>query len=485
MELPDYKDIAVGVAGERGTLSLERPEKLNALSPRTLRELARAAVSLNEQPGLKVVVVGGKGRAFSAGADASAFAGSGASDANGPARDDADAGRLMADAMERIDAVTIAAIQGHCVGGGLVLAGTCDLRIAARGTTFSIPEIDLGIPLAWGGIPRLVRDIGPALTKELVMTCRPFGAEEALAAGFLNRVVPADELDVVVEELAATLASKPRLALLSTKRHVDAVTQEMVGTARSWSDADGLMAGLADPEGNESALRYLGRLSGERDSRGGARRWRLNAVVALHLGCRTVSTSTEPHRRGPRVLHTTGSVTEGIYGLILATSVIAVSREYESSNAGLIGVTVLVTGIVFWLAHVYARVLARSMEHRRMLKRPEIREVLRHDWPLVEVTMPLVLVLALGADRDHPGQRSDPRGDDPRARRARCRRRLRSADGRCTGARGDPLRRDRGRPRRRHRPAQGPRPLAAKAQPGPPARRRPLRGRSTPPRSRA
>jgi hypothetical protein len=75
----------------------------------------------------------------------------------------------------------------------------------------------------------------------------------------------------------------------------------------------------------------------------------------------------------PHVVRTTGSVTEAIYGLILATSVIAVSREYDSSNAGLIGVTVLVTGVVFWSS------------------------VLRHDWPLVEVTVPLVLILALGA----------------------------------------------------------------------------------------
>ena len=77
------------------------------------------------------------------------------------------------------------------------------------------------------------------------MTCRPFGAEEARAAGFLNRVVPAAELDSSVEELAVSLAEKPRLALLATKRHVDAVTEGMVGTARSWADADGLLAGLA------------------------------------------------------------------------------------------------------------------------------------------------------------------------------------------------------------------------------------------------
>jgi hypothetical protein len=99
----------------------------------------------------------------------------------------------------------------------------------------------------------------------------------------------------------------------------------------------------------------------------------------------------------PAVARTTGSVSEAIYGLILATSVIAVSREYDSSHAGRVSVTVLVTGAVFWLAHVYARVLAGSITRRRMLNRSEVREALRHDWPLVEVTVPLVLILALGA----------------------------------------------------------------------------------------
>jgi hypothetical protein len=100
--------------------------------------------------------------------------------------------------------------------------------------------------------------------------------------------------------------------------------------------------------------------------------------------------------RPPHVVRTTGSLTEAIYGLILATSVIAVSREYDSSNSGRVGVTVLVTGVVFWLAHVYARVLARSISRHQMANRSEVREALRHDWPLVEITVPLVLILALG-----------------------------------------------------------------------------------------
>jgi hypothetical protein len=108
-------------------------------------------------------------------------------------------------------------------------------------------------------------------------------------------------------------------------------------------------------------------------------------------------TATDRQRRRPHVARTSGSVTEAIYGLILATSVIAISREYDASNAGLIAATVLITGVVFWLAHVYARVLAGAITRQRRPQGAEVREAIRHDWPLVEVTVPLVLILALGA----------------------------------------------------------------------------------------
>jgi enoyl-CoA hydratase/carnithine racemase len=261
MSEPAFEEIEVTVAGPRGELLLNRPEKLNPLSPRCLRELAEAATWFDAHPDLKVVVVAGRGPSFSAGADLAAFSESSPRDVWAD-RLGTDAGRQMADALERMRAVTIAKIRGHCVGGGVVLAGVCDLRVAASGARFSIPEVDLGIPLAWGGIPRLVREIGPALTKELVMTCRPFDATEALDVGFLNRVVPDDELDESVEALAASLAVKPKLALLATKRHANAAADELAGVGHSWSDADGLLAALADPESRESAERYLARIKG-------------------------------------------------------------------------------------------------------------------------------------------------------------------------------------------------------------------------------
>src|SRR3954447_3640130 len=252
----EFDTIEVSVDGPRGELVLARPEKLNPLSSHTLHEIEAAARWFDGHDDLKVVVVSGRGRAFSAGADLSSFGGGEV--ARAP-RDDADSGWRMARAMDELRAVAVAKVHGWCVGGGLVLAGVCDLRVAGRSARFSIPEVELGIPLAWGGIPRLVREIGPALTKELVMTCREFGPDEALAAGFLNRVVDDDELDGAVDELVGTLVRMPKLALLATKAHTNAVTEAMVSTGRSWSDADGLLAGLRDQEGRESARRYLER----------------------------------------------------------------------------------------------------------------------------------------------------------------------------------------------------------------------------------
>ncbi|HAZ35279.1 MAG TPA: enoyl-CoA hydratase/isomerase family protein [Acidimicrobiaceae bacterium] len=263
---PDFQTIKVTCDGRRGTLTLNRPDRLNALSNELMAEVAEAASWFDHQSNLRVVVVSGEGRAFSAGFDLSVFGDDGPSPAGG--RVPADTGRLMADALERTSPVLIAALHGHVVGGGLVVAAACDLRIATDDVSFSIPEVDLGIPLAWGGIPRLVREIGPALTKELVMTCRPFGAEEAMAAGFLNRIVPADDLDTAVDELAEAVASRPRAAVLATKRHVNAVTDQMVGTGRSWSDADGLTAALRDPEGRASREAYLERMQARKKDRG-------------------------------------------------------------------------------------------------------------------------------------------------------------------------------------------------------------------------
>lgn len=248
-----------GGGGGIGRLELDRPDKLNPLSAATLVEIAEAARWFDGRPDVKVVIVTGRGRSFSAGADIASF-GDAAANGDMSPRDAADAGRRMAEAVEGMRAVTVAGIRGHCIGGGLVLAGACDLRVAADDTYFSIPEVDLGIPLAWGGIPRLVREIGPAMTRELVLTCRPFSAAEAKSLGWLNRVVPEARVDEEVAELAASLVTKAALPLMATKRHVNAVLETMSGSGRSWSDADGLITALGDPDARRAAADYLRRV---------------------------------------------------------------------------------------------------------------------------------------------------------------------------------------------------------------------------------
>ncbi|MGD9704340.1 MAG: enoyl-CoA hydratase/isomerase family protein [Acidimicrobiia bacterium] len=256
MALPELSCISVDLAGATATITFNRPEQLNALSRTLLRELVTVCRWLDEQQDLRIAVVRGAGRAFSAGFDLADFS---APEPGATPRDTADLGRIATEALTDVRALTIASVHGHCVGGGLVLAAACDLRIASADATFSIPEVDLGIPLAWGGIPRLVRELGPAITKELVLTCRPFGANEALALRFLNRVVPADELDAVVGELAAELAGKPAFALRVTKQQVNAVMEEIGSTRRNTSDADILSAAMADEESRAASRAYLAR----------------------------------------------------------------------------------------------------------------------------------------------------------------------------------------------------------------------------------
>ena len=240
-------------SGRVGRLTLEQPDKLNPLGTRCLAEIAEAAAWFDTTD-VSIVIVRGRGRAFSAGFDLREFAG-GTTDIT--PRQQGDLGRLMAEALDRMRALTIAAIAGPCIGGGVVIASCCDLRVAADDTTFVIPEVDLGIPLTWGGIPRLVRELPPAIVRELVLTCRPFDADEAQRLGFVNRVVTRDDLDVAVEELATSLARKAPSVVLATKRQVHEASDEMASTAGSWAEADLLGAAMADPEARAAAQEYL------------------------------------------------------------------------------------------------------------------------------------------------------------------------------------------------------------------------------------
>lgn len=262
---PVYTTIEVEFAPPIATLELRRPEKLNALSPRMLEEIATAAGELADRDDITCVVLRGAGRAFSAGFDLAAMADGYAEP--GDARATGAIGRRAADAIAAIPAITVAAVHGRCVGGGLVLAAACDLVVAERDAVFSIPELDLGIPLAWGGVPALVRAIGAARAKELILTCRPFDGAEAHAIGLVTRLVEPGTARATAEGLAREIAGRGRLNTAATKAHVAAAAAGRPASAEE--ELDALVAALADEESETARARYLEALLARRAERRG------------------------------------------------------------------------------------------------------------------------------------------------------------------------------------------------------------------------
>jgi enoyl-CoA hydratase/carnithine racemase len=250
---PPFESLRLQQDGAIAWLGLDRPQRLNALAPAVMREIIAACRWLAARDEVRVVLVCGEGRAFCAGFDLDAMRASRAA----IDRETTDLGRQMIEALEAIPAITLALVQGHCVGGGVLLAAACDLRLAADDARFRIPEMEIGIPLGWGGVPRLVRLVGPTLAMELVLDCRAFDAAQALDWHFVNRVLPAAELRAAGQAWAQRLAQRPRGALRATKQRFLAAADALCSAAGSEIDADALLAAYHDAETLAVQQRYI------------------------------------------------------------------------------------------------------------------------------------------------------------------------------------------------------------------------------------
>jgi enoyl-CoA hydratase/carnithine racemase len=247
---PSHSEIDVTVDGGVGGLRLNRPDRLNALTLSVISSVIEAAEWFDAQSRVRAVVISGAGDAFCAGVDVAEFGSLDSPEAALPAFR---LGAAFVNTVESMRPITVAALHGSVVGGGVVLAAACDLRVAAEDTSFSIPEVDLGIPLLWDAIPRLVREIGPARTRELVMTCRRFTAVEAENMGFLNRVVPAGDVPTAANGLAREIAARPPVPVEMTKRQVAAA----LGTGTFPTDAEALGVVFTDADSRTRRDEYL------------------------------------------------------------------------------------------------------------------------------------------------------------------------------------------------------------------------------------
>jgi enoyl-CoA hydratase/carnithine racemase len=243
----------VGVRREGAVciLTLTRPEKLNALSSALEDELG-TALDGADATAARAIVLAGEGRAFSAGADVGEFR-------------DRDPAAIMSyyrttgDVYERVAGLpvpTVAAVHGYCLGGGLELALACDFRVAEASAAFGFPEIGLGILPSSGGLTRLVRMVGAARAKELMLVRERFSAADARAWGLVTEVVEDGEGLPRALELAGRLAGLPALAASVTKQAVEAAAESSRETALLIERlAYGMLA--QTPEADEAAAAFV------------------------------------------------------------------------------------------------------------------------------------------------------------------------------------------------------------------------------------
>jgi enoyl-CoA hydratase len=217
----NYDTILVEREGRVGTITLNRPQALNALNSQMMIDITSAAAAFDNDSGIGAIVITGSAKAFAAGADIKemsrlTFADVFNSDYF------ATWGKLAA-----VRTPTIAAVAGHALGGGCELAMMCDLLIAADTAKFGQPEIKLGVLPGMGGSQRLTRAIGKAKAMDLILTGRTIDAAEAERSGLVSRVVPADDLLNETKAVANTIA---KMSLSATRMAKEAVNRAFEST---------------------------------------------------------------------------------------------------------------------------------------------------------------------------------------------------------------------------------------------------------------
>ncbi len=208
-----------------GWMTYNNPERLNAMSYEMQLAVPRILGAFDANPDVYVIVVRGAGeKAFVSGADISEFSEKRTTVA---ARGDYDQALAAAWASWRlVDKPIIAMIRGYCIGGGLLTAMKTDFRIAAEGSQFGIPAAKLGLGYAYGGVEELMALVGPAWTSEILFTARRVSADEALRIGLVNRVVPVEDLEAQVRELAAAIAANAPLTVRACKAAIREARRE-------------------------------------------------------------------------------------------------------------------------------------------------------------------------------------------------------------------------------------------------------------------
>ena len=247
----DDAGVTVSSDGPVTRITLDRPDRLNALNDDVRRALAATLTELEDRPDVRVVVLAGAGRAFSAGADLRSTAYPAVEGDWTTRRHRTGTWQRLLEQLDRIPQATVAQLHGHVVGGAALLAAVCDIRVAAEGTVLRIPELAIGIPLTWAGIPYLVREVGLPLARDWVMSCRAVETDELLRSGFAQRVAP--DAEACVAELLAV----PPGPLAMTRAMTSAIGRTHPAMVAGWGDADHQQWAFTEDEYRQAAASYV------------------------------------------------------------------------------------------------------------------------------------------------------------------------------------------------------------------------------------
>lgn len=224
----DYECLNVEIDGVVATVSIDRPEARNALSQGLMEELTDVAVRLNREVRIAAVILRGSHEYFSAGADlADKKSGFVAKLPMLERREGLKVGPRMCDAWEAMEAFTIVALEGYCIGGGAALALACDYRVVGASAYLRLPEIPLGMNMSWHALPRLVSLVGPARAKQFTIFGEKLMADEALAWGMVEEVVDNGQAYTRALEWAGKVAALPPLPVRMSKEAINAAANAL------------------------------------------------------------------------------------------------------------------------------------------------------------------------------------------------------------------------------------------------------------------
>jgi enoyl-CoA hydratase len=257
MTKTDWKYLTTSREDRVMTVRFDSGNKVNSLNNALMRELTELAQQLQNDCELSAIILSGQDTIFSAGMDLKDPQGAAvATMTTAEQRALVQVGPRMCAAWEALEPITIAAIEGWCIGGGMALVSACDWRVAAQDASLYVPELRLGMNMSWQSVPRFVNLIGPAKTKELLILAEPVPAEQAKDWGLVDHLCPSGQALVKARELADKVGAMPPIPVRMTKLAINN-SANALNNATSFMDADQFLLTQTTADAREGALAFF------------------------------------------------------------------------------------------------------------------------------------------------------------------------------------------------------------------------------------